>query len=154
MASMKVTKEVTVIVGNEERDIGNSNVPDLKTFQISDRHTDVTAYDLSALWGISLYQATITLNNTTKKLLRSAVLPLARIYHTDRVLTRRTPQGQWSCDTMNGRCKSVDGNQYAQVFGNKSYFAKVYPMNYKQSSKGNIAYVPLDPVADYIHMLN
>ena len=30
---------------------------------------------------------------------------------------------------MNGKFKSIDDNQYAQVFANKSYFAKVYPMD-------------------------
>ena len=45
--SLKVTKEVPVIVRNEEQYIGTSDVPDIKTFQISERHTDVTAYDFS-----------------------------------------------------------------------------------------------------------
>ena len=43
-----------VLVGNEERDIGTSDVPDLKTFQRLERLTDVTAYDLSEKWVIRL----------------------------------------------------------------------------------------------------
>ena len=41
---MKVTKEVPVIVMNKEQDIGTSDIPYLKNFQSSERHTYVTAY--------------------------------------------------------------------------------------------------------------
>ena len=44
---MKVKKEVLVLVRNEERDIGTSDVPDIKTFQISERHIYAMAYDFS-----------------------------------------------------------------------------------------------------------
>ena len=87
IVSLKATKEVLVIVRKKERDIGTSDVPDLKTFQSSEHHTDVSAYDLSERWGISLSQATITLKKTMQKFLCSTVIPLARIYRTDRVLT-------------------------------------------------------------------
>ena len=125
ISSMKVTQEVPVLIRNEELDIGTSDVPDLKTSQSSERHTDVTAYDLSERWGISLAQSTITLKNTTQKFLPSAVIPLARRYHTDRVFTRNILQVQWSCDTINRRCKSIDGNQYAKEFSKKSHSDKV-----------------------------
>jgi hypothetical protein len=36
--------------------------------------------------------------------------------------------GKWASDTMDGRVKSIDGNQYAQVFSNGGLFAEVYPM--------------------------
>ena len=44
---------------------------------------------------------------------------------------RKTLRGQWSTDTMDGRCKSLDGNKYAQVFANNSYLSRVYPMDSK-----------------------
>ena len=44
---------------------------------------------------------------------------------------RKLLSGAWSTDTMDARCKSLDGNSYAQVFANKGYFAKVYPMDKK-----------------------
>jgi hypothetical protein len=34
----------------------------------------------------------------------------------------------WASDAMDGRVKSLDGNRYAQVFANGSFFAEVYPM--------------------------
>ena len=97
----------------------------MNTFQSSECHTDVTSYDFSELWGIRLSQSNRTLKNTTENFLCRAILPLARIYHTDRVFTRETLQGQCSFDTMNGGCKSMDGNQYEQLFASKSYFSRV-----------------------------
>ena len=47
IASTKVTKGVLVMVRNEDIDIGTSDVTDLNTFYISERHTDFTAYDLN-----------------------------------------------------------------------------------------------------------
>ena len=35
---------------------------------------------------------------------------------------------------MDGRCISLDGNKYAQVFVNDRYFPKIYPMNSKAKS--------------------
>ena len=75
---MKVTKEEPVFVRNKEQDIGNSDVPDLNTFHISERHTDVTAYTLSEKLVIILSQATKTLKKTTQKFLCSVVIMLAR----------------------------------------------------------------------------
>ena len=72
-----MTKEVPMIVRHENIDIGTSDVPDLKTFHISDLHTDFTAYDLSEQWDIKLSQATRTLKKTMKKFLLSVVLPFA-----------------------------------------------------------------------------
>ena len=47
IASMKLTKEVPVLVRNEEKYIGTSDITDIKTFQSSERHTDVFTYDFS-----------------------------------------------------------------------------------------------------------
>ena len=40
-------------------------------------------------------------------------------------------RGQFYTDTMDGRCKSLDGNKFAQVFANKDFFAVAYPMSSK-----------------------
>ena len=34
----------------------------------------------------------------------------------------------WATDTMDGQVKSLDGNRYAQVISNGTYFAEIYPM--------------------------
>ena len=78
IVSTKVTKEVLVLVSNEDIAIGTSDVTDLNTFHISERHTDVTAYTLSEKLVIILSQATKTLKKTTQKFLCSVVIMLAR----------------------------------------------------------------------------
>ena len=35
---------------------------------------------------------------------------------------------------MDGRCKSLDGNKYAQIFANDKYFAKPYPLDTKSKA--------------------
>ena len=115
-------------------DPGKTDAQELYTFQSSARHTDVSPQQLSERWGVSLTTASKTLKKTTQKFLRSAILPLSRRYRTDRVFTRKTLSGDWSTDTMDGRCKSLDGNRYAQVFSNKQYFTHLYPMDHKSKA--------------------
>ena len=40
----------------------------------------------------------------------------------------------WATDTMDGRVKSLDGNQYEQVFSKGTYFAEIYPMTNKSDT--------------------
>ena len=91
---MKVTKEVPMLVRNEQIYIGTSDVLDLKNFQRSEHRIDVTTFYFSNIWGISLAQATITLKYTAHKFLRGAVILLDCRCRTDRVFTRKTLQGQ------------------------------------------------------------
>ena len=114
-----------------QKKLERSDVPLINTFQSSARHTDVSPQELSERWGISIATATNTLKKTTQKFLRSAVLPLSRWYRADRVFSRKTLSGDWSTDTMDGRVKSLEGNKYAQVFANKAYFSRIYPMDSK-----------------------
>ena len=67
-------------LGKPSVDPGKSDVPARNAFQSTDRHTDVTAQDLSERWGISVSTAAKTLKKTTQRFLRSAVLPLSRRY--------------------------------------------------------------------------
>ena len=54
-----------------------------RKFLLSKRHYSTTQEYLSEIWGLSLAQATITLKAITQKLVRSAVMPLARRYRAD-----------------------------------------------------------------------
>ena len=133
IASMK---KITPVEKVERPDIdtGATDVAIPNTFQSSERHSDVTAQTLSDHWGISLGTATKTLKKTTQRFLRSAILPLARRYRADRVFHRKTLAGKWSTDTMDGRCKTLEGNRYAQVFANTGYFSRIYPMDSKKQA--------------------
>ena len=39
--------------------------------------------------------------------------------------------GMMSTDTMDARCKSINGQKYSQVFGNKQFFIEAYPIKKK-----------------------
>ena len=114
-----------------EIDPGTSDVSITNTFESSDRHSDVTPQALSEMWGISIATAAKTLKRTSQRFLRSAILPLSRRYRVDRMFHRKTLSGDWSTDTMDARLKSLEGNKFAQVFANKAYFSRIYPMDSK-----------------------
>jgi hypothetical protein len=122
------------LVRDDTTDTGTTDVPDTNAFHSSGRHSDVSPDSLSEKWCISLKAATKTLKKTTQRFLRSAVLPLSRRYRTDMMFERKTLRGQWSTDTMDGRCKSLEGNRYAQVFANNAYFSRIYPIDSKRKA--------------------
>ena len=53
------------------------------TFESKERHTYVTPQDLSDSWCIGLGKATETLKRTTHRIVRLAVMPLARRYQAE-----------------------------------------------------------------------
>jgi hypothetical protein len=110
----------------EERDI---QAP--YTFLSSDRHSNTTPEDLSERWGLSVAQAALTLKATTRHLLRSALMPLARRYRADRMFQPNRLQGTWATDTMDMRSTSIHNEKYCQVFANNDFFAAAYPIDKK-----------------------
>ena len=121
----------TVMISDVRIDDVLSDVPLRRTFVSNERHSAVTAAELSERWCIGLSQATNTIKITTQQGVRSATMPLARRYRADRVFERPLLRGQFSTDTVDGRCKTMDGNTYAQVFATKDLFVAVYPMETK-----------------------
>jgi hypothetical protein len=115
-------------------DIPPDNVPLPKTFATSKRHAGITAQELSERWLIGLTQAHETIKVTTQNCIRSAVLPLSRRYRADRVFEKPLLRGDFYTDTMDGRCKSISGNRYAQVFANKDFFAIAFPLTAKSGA--------------------
>jgi len=105
------------------------DVPAARTFESKERHKSVTPEDLSERWLNGLGQARETLKRTTQRIVRSAVMPLARRYRADRIFEKRQLRGEWLTDTLDGRVTSKDGRWYSQVFANRGYFATVYPMD-------------------------
>ena len=102
-----------------------------RTFISKDRHSSMTPEDLSERWCISVAQATLTLKATTRKLVRSALMPLARRYRVDRMFEVNRIRGKMATDTMDARCNSIHGERYCQVFGNKDFFVEAYPIDKK-----------------------
>ena len=102
-----------------------------KDILLSKRHSSTTLDDLSEKWGLSLAQATVTLKSTTQKILRSAVMPLARRYQADRLFDVRRVHGMMSTDTMDARWNSIHAEKYLQVFFIKEFFVEAYPIKQK-----------------------
>ena len=91
----------------------------------------MTPEDLSERWCISVAQAALTLKATTRKLVRSALMPLARRYRVDRMFMVNRIRGNMATDTMDARCNGIHGERYCQVFGNKDFFVEAYPITKK-----------------------
>ena len=87
-------------------------------FQSKERHSTITPSDLSVRWYIGLGQVTQMPKVTTQQLMRSAIHQFVQHYRADRMFVRPCIRGTIYTDTMNGRCKSLDGNKHAQIFAN------------------------------------
>ena len=61
----KISSLKRLELGKPSIDPGKSDVPITHKFQIYDRHSDVTAQDLSERWGISISTTANTLKKTT-----------------------------------------------------------------------------------------
>jgi len=94
------------------------DVPAARTFESKEMHTLVTPEDLRERWLIGLGQARETLKRTTQRIVRLAVMLLARRYRADQIFEKRRLRGKWFTDTLDGRVTSKDGNRYGQVFAN------------------------------------
>ena len=116
-----------------QRNIEAVNVQERKTFILSnERNTSITSDQLGHRWNIGMKQAQQTLRVTTQRGVRKAILPLSRRYRTDRMFNQKKLRNQkFYTDTLFGRCKSISSNTCAQIFANKSYFVKAYPMDQK-----------------------
>ena len=101
------------------------------TFISLERHSNTTPEDLSERWSISVAQAKLTLEATTQRLKRSAVMPLARRYRADRMFGVKRLDCVLSTNTMHAKNKSVHGELYCQVFGAKEFFVEAYPIEKK-----------------------
>ena len=102
-----------------------------RTFLLLKRYFSTTPEDLSKRWRLSKAQATLTLEATTQKLVRSAIMPLARRYRVDRMFDVRQVHGMMSIDIMDTRWNSIHAEKYLQVFGNKELFFEAYPIKRK-----------------------
>ena len=100
-----------------------------KSCQFSNnRHSKITAEELSRKWNIGLKTAEATMNCTTQRGVRTATRPLSRRVRVDHLdLHRKRLPGVWYCDTLLAKVKSLLGNTVANVFTNDK-FTKVVPL--------------------------
>ena len=110
------------------------DVPNQYTFTSSERHSAVTAEEISERFQISLKQARDTLKGTTQRGVRSAVLPMFRRMRTDRFYQHTKLRGTFGCDEMHGRTTSLSGNNYCMVYADKKMFIDCYSMHTKNGT--------------------
>jgi hypothetical protein len=103
----------------------------IRAFLSKDRHSRTAPEELSERWGLSIAQAALTLKATTRRLVRSALMPLARRHRVDRVFEPNRLSGIFATDTMDVRCDSTHDERCCQVFANKDFFAAACPMEKK-----------------------
>ena len=106
-------------------------VPSHRNFASKEKHSDINVYNISRRWKIVIGAITKTLKATTQMMLRSAIMPISRRYISDRMFERPHIKGMIFTDTMTGRYKLLNGNLYAQVFADDSFFDAAYPMEKK-----------------------
>ena len=93
-----------------------------RTFLSKNRYFSTKAEYLSEKWGLSIYQAALTIKATTQNLTRSAIMPLTQRYRAYRIFDVRRIHGTKSTDTKDARYQSINDEKYCQVFGNKTIF--------------------------------
>ena len=78
-----------------------------RTFLLSKRHSSTIPEDLSERCGLSLAHDTLTHKATTQKLVRWAVMPIARRYQSDHMFDVSQIHGIMSTDTMDAQCNLI-----------------------------------------------
>ena len=87
------------------------------------------------MWGIGPKRAQATIDATTQRGTRSAVLPIARRYRADRMYNVQRLNCKLSCDTIWSDVRSLLQNNCAQVYTHKCGFAVPYPL---QRANGDV----------------
>ena len=129
IGSVKVALIISINVSETKATV--QYVPQAKTFQSKGRHSTVSPEELSERCHIVLDQVRETIAKTKQILTRSSITPLSRRYKADKVFQTKSLTGMWATDTIDRRVKSLDGNRYAQVFSNGTYFSEIYLMSRK-----------------------
>ena len=71
-----------------------------RTFVSAERHTKITVDKLAERFCIGPLKAKETLNVTTQRGLKSAILPLSRKYRTDRMFGVKRLNGKFATDSL------------------------------------------------------
>ena len=127
--SVMISKATTTVPTNDFTYHGEiDDIPARRTFVSGERHAVITADALAERWCIGPKRAHATLQVTTQRGVRSAILPLSRRYKADRMYNMRRLQGKFATDTFYPEFKSLNQNKCAQIYSHKCGFAACYPM--------------------------
>ena len=106
----------------------HEDVPSRRTFVSTERHNRLSAESIADLWCIGIKRARNTINTTTQRGIRSAILPLSRRYRSDRRYNMKRLNGRFATDTLYAEVKSLHQNTCAQLYSHKVGFSACYPM--------------------------
>ena len=112
----------------------NYVIPSERTFISRERHPQIDAESLSDKWNIGLKRAHATIQVTTQRGVRSAIMPISRRYRADRYENLKRLSGKFSTDTIFSPRLSLHQNTCAQIYSHKCGFSTCYPM---KDSKGD-----------------
>ena len=114
---------------NDKLDTIKQDVPARRTFISFDRHRKTNIDNLAENWCIGKRKAADTINVTTQRGMRSAILPLSRRYRADRQFGTKRLNSKFATDTIWSDIKSLNQHKYAQVYTHKCGFAACYPID-------------------------
>ena len=143
--TLLMTNDYRQISGAQAR--GGDDIPARRTYTSTQRHSAVTSQSLSEHWGIGIKRAQATLDATTQRGTRSAILPISRRYRADRMYRVKRLEGKFSTDTLYADIKSLKQNIYAQVFSHKAGLAVCYPLT--RANGESIGNALLDFIHDF-----
>jgi hypothetical protein len=104
----------------------SADLPICRTFISTECYSKETADSLAEKFLISPERAKATMNVTTQRGTRSAIMPLARRYRADRYLEVKRLRGKFATDTLFRPCRSLNGNIATQVYTHKMGFNATY----------------------------
>jgi hypothetical protein len=97
----------------------------------TDRHSKVSAENMSKKWKIGIETAKRTMQVTTQQGVRTALHPITRMYRVDHLQSnKKRLNSHFYCDSLIAKTKSLRGNNGAQVYTNGK-FTSVYPWRLK-----------------------
>ena len=115
---------------------------------------NTTAEDISKRWSISVAQAALNLKATTQRLKRSALMPLSRRYRSDIMFGVKRLNCMMATKTLDARVKSIHGQQYCQVFGNKDFIVEAYLIEKRSDCREALYRFVRDYGASYVMQYN
>ena len=104
------------------------DIPARRTFVSHSRHLKASAELIDDLRCIGIKKEKATLDATTQRGTRYAILPLRRRYRADRVYILKRLNTRFATDTILSDIKSLNHNVCAQVFSYKFGLSAAYPM--------------------------
>ena len=123
------------------------DIPARRSFVSTERHKTATAETLSENFMIGIKRARATLDATTQRGTRSAVLPLSRRYRMDRYFNLKRLNGRFASDTLWSKKRSLHSNIAAQIYSHKCGFKAIYPM--KKADNENVGGSLMEFIKDY-----